>query len=602
MTPGKALRASLAVRLTLILLAATAIGTVVMGLYVTRVLETHWIEHLKTGLVQEARVLHDPILSALRKGGTAGQVQVLAERFAVRVRARVTVIAAGGTVLGDSEQDLAGVQAMENHAARPEMRAALTGAVGSHVRRSRTLNVEMLYVAIPLTEGASVKGVLRLALPTTEVAKTVASVRRTVTVGGVLALALALAVGLFLSRRVTRPVQAMQAVAHRMAWGDFDQKAPVTGGDEIAQLGAALNRLASHLKEKIEDLEGERTKVAGILDSMVEGVIATDSRGRILLLNPAARAMFGLSGETVEGRPFLEVIRQKELFDLLETCRACAPGEARRREVELVPPIGRILEAHVVPVRLGPEGQGSLLVLHDITTLRRLEQVRKEFVANVSHELRTPLTSIRGYLETLLDGALEEPANARRFLEVAHAHTERLSRLVDDLLQLSDLETGRVTLKPAPVALREVVAAVLAIFESQAAAKDLAFLNQVPPELQVQADRDRLSQILVNLVDNAVKYTPEGGQITLRATREPRGFVEIQVADTGIGIPSRDLPRVAERFYRVDKTRSRELGGTGLGLAIVKHLVQAHGGELWIGSELNRGTTVHFTLAGQQEH
>jgi two-component system phosphate regulon sensor histidine kinase PhoR len=593
---AEALRSRLAVRLTLVLLIVAALGMGVMGVYVTRVLETHSVENLKAGLVTEARLIHDPIVPYLVRGAPPEWVQELALKYAGKLGARVTVIAADGTVLGESERDLEGVRGMENHAARPEVKAALAGGLGSHLRRSRTLDVEMLYVAIALDDGTSVKGVLRLALPMTEVAKTVRSVRRTVAAGALLAFGLALGVGLFISRRVTRPVTEMQAAARRMAEGHFDQKVPAAGKDEIAALGHALNRMAVRLQEKIQDLGGERAKLAAILDSMAEGVIAIDSRGRILLLNPGARAIIGLQGETVAGRPFMEVIRQKELFDLVEACQTCGVGETCRREVELGPPINRILEAHAVPVRIDFEGQGTLLVLHDITELRRLERVRTEFVANVSHELRTPLTSIRGYLETLLDGALEEAANARRFLEVAHTHAERLGRLVDDLLQLSDIETGKVILKPAPLGLREVARAVLAMFENQAAAKNLALLNQVPPDIQVQADRDRLSQILVNLVDNAVKYTPEGGQITLRAAREPSGFVEIQVADTGIGIPSTDLPRITERFYRVDKTRSRELGGTGLGLAIVKHLVQAHGGDLWIESELGKGAMVRFTL------
>jgi two-component system phosphate regulon sensor histidine kinase PhoR len=237
-----------------------------------------------------------------------------------------------------------------------------------------------------------------------------------------------------------------------------------------------------------------------------------------------------------------------------------------------------------------------LLVLHDVTELRRLERVRTEFVANVSHELRTPLTSIRGYLETLLDGALEEPAYARRFLEIAHTHAERLSRLVDDLLQLSDIETGKLVLKPAQLSLHDVAAEVMAFFEKQAAQKSLSLVNTVPSDIQLQADRDRLTQILVNLVDNAVKYTPDQGEITLGAERRVNSFVHVWVADTGLGIPSTDLPRITERFYRVDKARSRELGGTGLGLAIVKHLVQAHGGELWLESELGKGTTVNFSL------
>jgi two-component system phosphate regulon sensor histidine kinase PhoR len=276
--------------------------------------------------------------------------------------------------------------------------------------------------------------------------------------------------------------------------------------------------------------------------------------------------------------------------------KGLAGDEGRRREIELGPPVDRILAAHASAMALAPAGQGILLVLHDVTELRRLERVRTEFVANVSHELRTPLTSIRGYLETLLDGAMEEPAHARRFLEIAHTHAERLSRLVDDLLQLSDIETGKLVLKPAALRLQEVAADVVTFFEKQLAQKRLTLGNEVSPQLRVQADRDRLTQILVNLVDNAVKYTPEQGKITLGARRAANGFVQVWVEDTGIGIPSTDLPRLTERFYRVDRARSRELGGTGLGLAIVKHLVQAHSGELWLESELGKGTTVNFSL------
>jgi two-component system phosphate regulon sensor histidine kinase PhoR len=353
--------------------------------------------------------------------------------------------------------------------------------------------------------------------------------------------------------------------------------------------------MARRLNEKIRDLEGERAKVAAMLDSMVEGVIALDQQGRIFLMNPGARSIFGLRREPVEGRPLLEVVRHKPLLDLVEGCRARGVGEQFRGEVELGPPVERTLDVHATVVAFAANRSGVLLVLHDITELRRLERVRTEFVANVSHELRTPLTSIRGYLETLLDGALEEPGNARRFLEVVHTHAGRLSRLVDDLLQLSDLETGKVALKPAPVILHAVAEDVLAIFEQQAAQQQLALCNQVPPGLCVQADRDRLIQILVNLVDNAVKYTPAGGQVVMGAAGR-EGQAEVSVRDTGSGIPSTDLPRLTERFYRVDKARSRQLGGTGLGLAIVKHLVQAQGGELRIESELGKGTSVRFTL------
>jgi two-component system phosphate regulon sensor histidine kinase PhoR len=387
-----------------------------------------------------------------------------------------------------------------------------------------------------------------------------------------------------------------------MAEGDLDRRVPVGGRGEVAELGQVLNRMADALREKMQTLESQRAEIAAILERMVEGVVALDRRGRVVFINPAARLILGFkpgrdeeTAPAVEGRPLTEVVRQKELFDLVEACRTGAPPERCRREIELPPPVDRIVRVHAVAVPFPRQGPGTVLVLHDVTELRRLERVRAEFVANVSHELRTPLTAITGYLETLLGGALEEPAHAIRFLETAHTHAERLGRLVDDLLQLSDVETGRVVLTLAAVSLHEVAAAVAAMYEGEAGRKSLRLVNAVPAGLLARADRDRLSQILVNLVDNALKYTPEGGQITLTAA--PAGdMLEVAVQDTGIGIPSTDLPRITERFYRVDKARSRALGGTGLGLAIVKHLVQAHGGRLTIESELGKGTTVRVAL------
>jgi two-component system, OmpR family, phosphate regulon sensor histidine kinase PhoR len=595
---GKALQSGLAIRLTFILLAMTAIGMAVMGLYVTRALETPLMEYLTTSLVRDAQLIHDAILPYVIQGTPVSATQELAQKYGPMFgpEARVTIIGADGVVLGDSGFDFSEVHRIANQQDLPEVRAALTGGIGNDLRRGQNRQRDILHIAIPLAEPTQVRGALRISLPLTAVSKAATSVHQTVALGALLAFAVVLAVGLFLSRRVTRPVTEMQSIARWMAEGDFAQRVPIAGTDEIAELGRTLNLMAERLSEKIQDLEGERTKVAAILDSMVEGVIAIDQRGRILLMNHAARWIFDLGREQVEGRPLLAIIRHKAVLDLVVGGPQAATDAARRREIELGPPVDRILDAHASAMALAPSGRGTLLVLHDVTELRRLERVRTEFVANVSHELRTPLTSIRGYLETLLDGALEEPANARRFLDIAHTHAERLSRLVDDLLQLSDIETGKLVLKPAPLVLYDVAADVVAFFEKQATQKNLTLRNQVPLDLRTHADWDRLTQILVNLVDNAVKYTPEQGQITLGASSGAKGLVNVWVADTGIGIPSTDLPRITERFYRVDKARSRELGGTGLGLAIVKHLVQAHGGELWLESELGKGTTVYFSL------
>jgi two-component system phosphate regulon sensor histidine kinase PhoR len=330
---------------------------------------------------------------------------------------------------------------------------------------------------------------------------------------------------------------------------------------------------------------------------MVEGVIATDGHDHIILINERARVLFGLGRARAERLPLLEVIRNVDLHDVLGESRLAADGTVVNREVKLSEPSERVLQVHAVPLRFTGEARGVVMVLHDITELRRLEQVRTEFVANVSHEIRTPLTAIHGYLETLLDGALEEPENARKFIEIVFRHTERLGRLTDDLTDLSNIELGRISLRLEPTAVAEVADSVLAIIAPRAGTGQVTVEAKLPADLpEVVADRDRLAQILINLVDNAVKYTPKGGRVWLEGrVREP-GVVEVAVCDSGAGIPKADLPRLTERFYRVDKARSRELGGTGLGLAIVKHLVLAHGGELTIDSELWKGTTVRFTL------
>jgi two-component system phosphate regulon sensor histidine kinase PhoR len=326
----------------------------------------------------------------------------------------------------------------------------------------------------------------------------------------------------------------------------------------------------------------------------VEGVVAVDGQECILLMNERARAMFGVGPGRGEGKPFLEVIRNADLHEIFRSGRTA--GGVFRQELRLSHPMDRTLRVTAVPLRLTGEDPGLVLVVDDVTELRRLEHVRTEFIANVSHELRTPLTAIQGYLETLLGGALEEREHARRFVEIAFRHTERLGRLLNDLTDLSNIELGKVSLRLAPTPLRPIVDSVLELVAAKARDGEVTLTAEVSEVIQVQADHDRLVQVLINLVDNAVKYTPAGGSVTVRARPSADGRIEVSVSDTGIGIPRADLPRITERFYRVDKARSRELGGTGLGLAIVKHLVLAHGGDLAIDSAEGRGTTVRVLL------
>jgi two-component system phosphate regulon sensor histidine kinase PhoR len=591
------IRRRIAFKLTLTLVGFVGLSILAAGVYLDRALEAFAVESLAGRLASVATVLEDEARALLRGEADVHDTQAFATRAAQRAAARVTLIAGDGRVLGESERRVGDLPRLGNHGSRAEVRTALEGQVGRDLRTSATTDEALLYVAQPVTESGRVVGVLRLALPLSAVTSSYQTLRRVMLGGGALALVVALGIGLFVAGRVTRPVVEMQSIARQMSGGNFLVRAPTRSPDEIGTLGRSLNVLAARLREKIQDLEREQAKVTAILDGMVEGVIAVDGHEHILLMNERARAIFGLGAGRGERKPFLEVIRNADLHEVFQQSRKEPTGAMVSRELRLTTPVERVLQVHAIPLALAGEERGLVMVLHDITELRRLEHVRTEFVANVSHELRTPLTAIHGYLETLLGGALEEPEHARKFLEIVFRHTERLGRLIDDLTDLSNIELGKVALRLEPVRLADVVESVVAIIEPRAVGGGVALAAEVPPDLPpVRADHDRLVQILINLVDNAVKYTTSGGAVRISARDSGAGTLEIAVEDTGIGIPRGDLPRITERFYRVDKARSRELGGTGLGLAIVKHLVLAHGGDLSIDSELGQGTVVRVTL------
>ena len=593
----RAIRRRIALKLTLTLVGFVAVTSLSAGLYLKHALEQFAVDSLETRLASIGGLLQDEARDVFRGGAGHAQAQAFVTRASWPTGARVTLIATDGRVVGESGRSAEEIGLLENHRDRPEVKAALQGRPGRDLRHSVTVQAPLLYVALPVRDEGRVIGVLRLALPLSAVTASYATLHEVMLAGGAVALAVAFAIGLFVARRVTRPVVEMQSIARQMSQGNFRVRAPTLSKDEIGTLGRSLNVMATRLREKIEDLEQEQAKVTAMLDGMVEGVIAIDGHEHIVLMNERVRAIFNLGAVRGERKPFLEVIRNAELHEVFRASRGAAPGVVVRREVSLTSPALRILQVHGVPLLLAGGETGMVIVLHDITELRRLEQVRTEFVANVSHELRTPLTAIHGYVETLLGGALEEPENARKFLEVVHRQTGRLGRLINDLTDLSNIELGKVSLRLAPTSLDEVLDSVLAVIRPRAQAGGVAVGVEMPPGLPpVKADHDRLAQILINLADNAVKYTPGGGAVTIHASETGYGTVEVSVEDTGVGIPPSDLPRITERFYRVDKARSRELGGTGLGLAIVKHLVLAHGGELGIESELGRGTKVRFTI------
>jgi two-component system phosphate regulon sensor histidine kinase PhoR len=591
------LRKRIAVKLTLTLVGFVAIALLIAGFYFNRVLERLAIEGLEARLATAAELLHDETRGLLARAASPAEVQAFAAQAGRASDFRVTLITPDGRVVGDSQLMLRDLAWVENHRGRAEVEAALAGRHGRDLRRSATVDTPLLYVAVPVRDDGRILGAVRTSLPLHVVTSSHAAIHRFLLLGGLVTLTVALGIGLFVAHRVTRPVIQMQSVARAMSEGDFSFRAPIRSPDEIGQLGRALNAMAASLQDRLADLQHERAKTAAILDSMIEGVVAVDGLDHLLLINERARGFLGVGRGRGDNKPFLEIIRNVDLHNLLRQARATDQGVVTTRELIIPGLVERRLQVNAVPLRLGADELGVVMVLHDLTELRRLEQVRTEFVANVSHELRTPLTAIQGYLETLLGGALEDRAHARRFLEIVARHTERLGRLLNDLTDLSNIELGKVSLRIEATDLGEVVDSVIGIIRPRAQSGGVALETALGPDvLPVKADRDRLAQILINLVDNAVKYTPAGGQVTVSAHAAPPGMVEITVRDTGVGIPAADLPRITERFYRVDKARSRELGGTGLGLAIVKHLVIAHGGELQIASELDKGTTVRFTL------
>ena len=523
-----------------------------------------------------------------------------------RLSARVTVIAPDGTVLGDSDVPS---ESLENHGHRVEVAQAFANGRGRDTRVSASVKQPLLYCAVRQRRGSEQR-VIRLSVSAYTIEQARSRIRRAILVGILAAALAALWPAVVLARRITRRMVRVGKFSDAVARGEIPPPIRAARDDVIGALETSLTGVASHLAQQLRAAREEQRKLAAVLGGMVEGVLVVGSDSTILLSNRVGESLFGLPPfELCAGRPLIELTRNPDLHGLLErVIRGGHPTAHVSEEIRVEAPELRILRISVsslITERSIP--YAFILVCHDVTEMRRLEQVRRDFVANVSHELRTPLASIRGYAETLLTGALEDAANARKFLEIIERHALRLGRLVDDLLTLSDLELGRTELQRGAVELRPAVDRVLEVVRNQAAQAKLSVECDIPGDLPLlDADPDRLEQALLNVIDNAIKYTPASGHVRVSArcvAVERVTFVEITVKDTGIGIPSSDLPRLSERFYRVDKARSRELGGTGLGLAIVKHIVQVHGGSLRIESELNHGTVVflYFPIYGPSD-
>jgi two-component system, OmpR family, phosphate regulon sensor histidine kinase PhoR len=503
---------------------------------------------------------------------------------------RVSVIAADGRVLADSQSETA---TMENHAERPEVAAALRSGEGRDARQSASTGTQLLYYAIREDLPGGTPVVLRLALPMTGYNQELWSFWRRLLLWSLLIYLSAGAIAMLMSRAYSSRIERLREFSRRVAEGDFRPLASDGSRDSLEALGTSLNQTASRLDRTIRTLTEERNLSAAILGSMVEGVAVVNAGERLAFANPGFASILGLDVPPVAGSSLLEVVRQTELIGAVRRVLAGEP----RVEAEIVTGTLRqhYFAATVASVRAG-ETSGAVIVLHDITDLRKLERIRRDFVANVSHEFRTPLTAIQGFAETLIGGAIDDPQNRGRFLAIILEHSRRLARLTEDLLRLSQMDAEQLEMEIRAVSVPQLIESCYETAQRRAGEKGLTLSLNLPSQIpDVLADNRRLQEVLQNLLDNAIQYTLPGGKIVLSA--ETRGDdVIVTVADTGIGIPQADQPRIFERFYRVDVARSREAGGTGLGLSISKHLVEAQGGRIWVESEVGVGSKFHFSV------
>src|SRR5579883_504635 len=557
-----------------------------LGLALTALVRARQLSLLEDQLAREARLVADDATVRLAHQASPAELDALAKSLGQASGVRITLIARDGTVLGDSDHD---PRTMENHAGRPEVVQALAFGQGQSARHSATLDRDLLYVAVPMRDRGQVVGVARVALPLSRVNDLLNQLVLLSGIATALAAALAVAVAVVIARATTGPLERLARLARALAAGQLDQRITVASPDEVGQVAAAFNQMAAELQEKIEAIEEQRSEMAAILGGMADGVIIVDERDRIVALNRAAERMLEMTEAAARGRPLGEVVRQRELGALLDQ-----PAPPASPPLIALGPDRRQVQIVVTPVHVGHTTR-RIILLQDVTALRQAEAMRRDFVANVSHELRTPLASLRALVETLENGALEDPPATREFLGRMHAEVDSLGQMVEELLELARIESGRLRVHFDRADIGQVVAEAVTRLEPQAERQGVRLALTVPAApVTAVVDADRLKQIVINLVHNAIKFTPPGGAAEVRV--EPRGAsVAIVVSDTGIGVSAADLPRLFERFYKAD--RSRASAGTGLGLAIVKHLVQLHGGQVWAASPgEGKGTTLTVLL------
>jgi two-component system phosphate regulon sensor histidine kinase PhoR len=520
--------------------------------------------------------------------------QVLASTLARLTGSRVTVVSRDGSVLADSEVDPSQIKFLENHADRPEIKEAFRLGQAATTRYSATLQTMMVYAAVQFQDRQHELAVVRLALPLTSIGTIHSIVNTTLGQSFCLAFAIALLLSVLLSRLNMRPLQRIAAVVGDIGRGNYARRLPIDERDELGNMAKIINEMAERIEEQVISLGAERSQLQAILSGLGEGLLVGDASGTVQMVNAAFCELFEVK-ENIVGRSLISISRHPSLHESFKAI--ILHKRAYTEEIVINAERERVVRVHWVPLLDENRLQGIIAVFHDISDLKRLENIRKDFVANVSHELRTPVTIIKGYAETLLGGAIKDnPEKAHKFVEIIYSHSDRLANLLRDLLSLSEMESDEFVLQLQPMSLSGVFRQACLLLEAKATTKAITISSEgVSAGAQVLAESGRLEQVFVNLIDNAIKYSPNKSMITVRV-EDQDAFLKVSVSDNGPGIPPQSLPRIFERFYRVDAGRSRGEGGTGLGLSIVKHIVQLHGGSISVESNYGQGTTFHFTL------
>jgi two-component system phosphate regulon sensor histidine kinase PhoR len=570
----------------------TVVALVVITLYLSQLLPEFYYDQVADDLQARARLIEGQILPNLK----AEDFQALddaVKKLGESSSTRITIILPDGRVIADSDESPA---VMENHGDRPEFIEALEKGIGRSLRFSNTLEKSMMYLALPIEEQGNILAVIRTSIPVTAVDENLRDIYNKIVLSVVIVAICAAGISLVISRKISRPIEQMKETAQRFASGLFELRVPIPKQKELADLAQALNEMARQLQDRINTITRQRNEVEAILSSMIEGVLAVDIGGRIVSINKAAAKFLSTDPTAAKGQTVKEVVSNTEFQEFIKDI--LNEEQPSQTEVVLSGQKDRIVRLNGATLTdSNGDKSGAVIVLSDMTRMRRLEDVRRDFVANVSHELRTPITSIKGFAETLLEGAIKEPQKAERFLQIIAKHSDRLNAILEDLLSLSSLEEGsqtrKITFEEAPI--RPVLNSVVAMSTIKAEEKDITVELDCDEGIKARINTVLLEQAILNLVDNAIKYSESNSRVRIEVHKKDN-MITIAVRDNGSGIAEEHQNRIFERFYVVDKSRSRKLGGTGLGLAIVKHIAEVHSGRVSLESLPGAGSTFSVHL------